>query len=338
MNVKLVSAYTEPEPNFVPGWLLANSSLGEHCLVDSADEADVIIFAESYASLDPYFLDVIRHPIYRRHRAKCVLYHYSDLASTLCRTISPSVERHQPNQACRRSFHYIARRRDNSHLDEASSGIAPKHLFSFVGAVETHPVRAQVMQLRHPESLLVDTSQVPADDLPRDEQRAFHHSFVESVLRSRFVLCPRGHGPTSMRLFETMQLGRVPVIIADSWVPVAGIDWSRCAVFVKEADVAQTPAILESLRGDSEQMGRNARLVWEERFSPKHALDQLIKTAASLIQEPHESFHLAQDLLPLFHPTHWRKLAGYWRRSLVKSTLGPTPPSRTDKPRGQDSK
>ena len=46
-----------------------------------------------------------------------------------------------------------------------------------------------------------------------------HKDYVNDILDSHFVLCPRGIAAYSHRIFEAMLLERVPVIIADDWVP-----------------------------------------------------------------------------------------------------------------------
>src|SRR2546423_4170060 len=35
---------------------------------------------------------------------------------------------------------------------------------------------------------------------------------------SKFILCSRGVGTSSVRLFDTMRMGRVPVILSDQWL------------------------------------------------------------------------------------------------------------------------
>ena len=317
MNVKLLSAYTEPAPNFVPAWLTAHCDTSGHTVVEDAEEADLIIFAETYASLDPFFFDVLRHPVQRRHPNKCVLYHYSDLVPTLCRTVSPSVEGNQPNLAFRRTFHYIARRRDNPSMDSfLQAAYHPRLLFSFVGSVRTHPVRREIMKLKHGRALLKDTSAIESELLDQQAKSAFHASFIDSTLDSKFILCPRGLGPTSMRLFEVMQLGRVPVMIGDSWSPVPGIDWNACSISVAERDVARIPALLEDLESGAEEMGQSARHTWETHFAPAKAFHALVDAASSLLDRRYAPWTRVRDLGPLCNPSYFRMLAGYFKRNL----------------------
>jgi len=66
---------------------------------------------------------------------------------------------------------------------------------------------------------------------------------------SQFGLCPRGDSYYSYRLVETMAFGVIPVIISDDWVlPFEElIPWPSLSVRVREADLAQLPAILHAI-------------------------------------------------------------------------------------------
>jgi hypothetical protein len=306
MRIKLLSAYSEPSPNHVAEWLTRHGGAGGHELVDDPEAADLIIFAETFGSLDPFFLDVIWHPVFRRHRQKCVLHHNADGVVTFCRTVSPSVEKWQPNQNCRRSFHYIARRRDITIPAGIGESGRRRLLFSFQGDVSTHEVRQRVIRLRHAEALLENIRGSAGDRMAVAEREAFQARYCQTIVDSEFVLCPRGLGPASMRIFEVMQLGRAPVILADAWKPVAGIPWHECAIFVPERDVEEIPRVLEARRTEAAAMGRRAREIWEGHFAPERSLERLINEAALTLAARHEA---AADWKQLLPRRYWRSLA-----------------------------
>jgi hypothetical protein len=318
LKVHLLSAYTKPSPNFGPDWLRKNCPRTSHALVDNPEIADVVLFVETLGYADPYFLNVIHHPVYRTYPDKSVLYHIDDNPFTLCRTVSPSVEKGHPNPGTRRSFHYIARIRDNPLLAQPQDRHRiPRHLFSFLGDPETHPVRKTILSLQHPNAFLKAFSGTAADNAHPSDQREIHQSFIDSVLDSHFVLCPRGYGPTSMRLFEVMQLGRVPVVIGDSWEPVPNAPWKTCAVFVTEDQVIQIPSILEKLKSRAPEMGNQARKTWEHHFSPERSLDQLIDAAVCVLAHPFGMRERFANMRALCHPKHWRNLLGYYKRRIL---------------------
>lgn len=100
-------------------------------------------------------------------------------------------------------------------------------------------------------------------------------TYAADLIRSRFILCPRGNGVASIRLFETMQAGRIPVIISDAYVLPEGIDWPNCSIRVREREIADIPRILRGRDADSERLATNARRAWEEQFSDDHILTRL---------------------------------------------------------------
>ena len=79
---------------------------------------------------------------------------------------------------------------------------------------------------------------INVDDPAKKEGQKF---YLSTLLDSRFVLCPRGYGTSSYRLFETMRLGRVPVIISDEWVPPLGPSWLNCSIRISEKRVRELP-------------------------------------------------------------------------------------------------
>jgi hypothetical protein len=92
-------------------------------------------------------------------------------------------------------------------------------------------------------------------------------AFIDTILDAKFSLCPRGNGAGSYRLQESLALGRAPVIISDSWVPVAGLDWNQFAVFVSEDSLQSLPAILREHEPSWKEMGDLARQIYEDHFS-----------------------------------------------------------------------
>ena len=87
-------------------------------------------------------------------------------------------------------------------------------------------------------------------------------------MRSRFVLCPRGKGTSSIRLCETLAAGHVPVIISDAWVAPHGPDWERFTLFWPELSQDGLVELLEETNGDWAEMSAGARAAYQEFFAP----------------------------------------------------------------------
>lgn len=147
-------------------------------------------------------------------------------------------------------------------LDEA------KHLVSFCGGM-TAPVRRKVAEI---------LSQSPADAVVRVQGGAWNAMYDRSGLpskvdfaalmkSSKFIVCPRGNGVGSIRLFETLKAGRVPVIIADRYVLPSGIDWDSCSIRIKETDVHSIVAKCRETEPLWPAMAVAARRAHEQHFA-----------------------------------------------------------------------
>lgn len=82
--------------------------------------------------------------------------------------------------------------------------------------------------------------------------------------RATFCLCPLGWAPWSPRIFESVQIGCIPVIIADDIIlPFENyFNWERIAVRVKEADVPRLEGILKGIPPEKVGWGMRTGLVF----------------------------------------------------------------------------
>jgi tetratricopeptide (TPR) repeat protein len=107
------------------------------------------------------------------------------------------------------------------------------------------------------------------------QQTQYRAEFLDSLAQARTVLCPRGEGEGSVRLYEAMSAGRVPVLLADAYaLPFAGhIDYDAFICRIPQTQAAQTgPILAEWLAGQSpdalQAKGRLARQAWETYLDP----------------------------------------------------------------------
>ena len=114
------------------------------------------------------------------------------------------------------------------------------------------------------------------------EQLRAYANFIQVT---KFVLCPRGKGTGSIRLFEVLKAGRVPVVISDDYVlptlqgPTA---WEDSALFVGERHSASIPSLVSRKLGEWETMAANARRLWEENFSDAKVIELIAFNLARL--------------------------------------------------------
>jgi hypothetical protein len=101
-------------------------------------------------------------------------------------------------------------------------------------------------------------------------------TYVQNMLNSDYVLCVRGIGNFSYRLYETLSVGRIPVFVdTDCVLPLDfEIDWRDYCVWVDESEIRQIGERVlefhESLRdGEFEDLQRVCRRLWESHISPQ---------------------------------------------------------------------
>jgi Exostosin family len=177
----------------------------------------------------------------------------------------------------------------------------PQFLFSFLGRSATHPIRKQLMTL--------DSENTPCVDLQSATSRfnefQYAHTYRELIANSKFVLCPRGFGASSIRLFETMSFGRAPVIISDGWRRPPGIPWQDFCVFVPESDIMLIPSILRARETDAAKMGQLAMDIYETFFAPSVFFEQLLNSLMSRYSEHDNS---GGNLVRAWKSLGWREI------------------------------
>jgi hypothetical protein len=258
-----------------------------HKVVDDPRRADLIIFAEGRdeTSVGPYFEQVRASPIYRRFAGKCFLYSGVDRVIPFLPGIYPSIERGWSWPSWTRGGCFLLPK--NPFLEGAAATPRPRsHLASFVGATGNIAVRHRLLSLAGQAGIVVRDTGVPfvgalrRDDHPTVAQ--LKREYIETSAASKFMLCPRGEGASSIRLFEAMELGVAPVIISDEWVEPVGPAWSELSVRVRERDISFLPEILGAREADHERLGRLARQAWEQHYAPATLFHTTVEDCLSI--------------------------------------------------------
>jgi hypothetical protein len=281
----------------------------KHRLVDSPEYADIILFV---GSTYPDHRDIRSHPLLRKHRLKCFLFHSDDYVIPFLPGVYVNVAKRW----------YSGRTITGPYLQMLYWDHVPfvpslencEYLFCFVGSTRTHAVRRRLMNLNSPRAYLEDSSADVAEDVTKnplimiDYQTEAKTHYGDIISRSKFVLCPRGYACSTWRLFETMKAGRVPVIISDQWVPPEGPAWETFSLRVRENQSSGIPEFLERYEPKAELMAHEARLAWEEWFSKETVFHRIVEWCLSLKSRCHASavMHLVPyvQLLRPFYLRH----------------------------------
>lgn len=245
----------------------------EHELTDMPNEADIVLFPQCHM-VDWRLSAIRRHPIARRHWHKVMVFDERDNPWRSFPGVYVSAAASSFDTRFQRAWGY-ARVQPLPVPDIA----APDLLFSFVGA-PTAPCRRLLFRLAHKDSVVEEVR----DFVWESTHPGFGTSrrrYAEILARSRFVLCPRGRGTSSFRLYETLAAGRVPVIIADEWVPPDGPEWSRFSLRVPENDLRLLVGTIERADAQWAEMSGAARAAYTDFFSESIAFHRI----ATLLQD-----------------------------------------------------
>jgi hypothetical protein len=292
---------------------------GVHEVVSDPGATDLIIFVELYGA-GWYFDRLRRHPLVREYREKTFLFCSNPFVIPFLPGVYTGVEKRWSSSRVRSGF-YLGRTRNEFTTFDPPEHDLP-YLFSFMGATPNAPVRRRLETLTHPRSFFQNTShefdKILGGKMDPRERLDYDRRYAELAKASKFVLCPRGLSVSSIRLFETMRMGRVPVILSDDWVPPSGPRWESFSIRVNESQFGRIPRLLEQREAESVTMGNLARKEWEEWFSDEVVFHRIVQSCLDIARERRIPESLARwpVYLQYLRPFHLRRMLGAQYRAL----------------------
>ncbi len=296
--------------------LHARSRSGTYQITGNPDAAELIVLAGDLETL----AEARANQLLRRYPEKTFAYSEIDALIPFAPGVFPSASRPRLFDLKRtQSGPYLSRFGSSNNPEVRQRSTEPKDLlFCFLGRKDCR-VRSNL--LNHPYNRA---------DVRVLEKTGFMHwkhgivgrreaqqVYADTIARSHFALCPRGMGFGSVRLFEVMEMGVAPVLLADRYALPPGPDWGSFLLQLPERDFARLPDLLGARRSESEQRGRRARLAWENFFAPDLVFDRLIDQLRSIRQQRILPETLYRRLWPLLQ---LRVDAKAWLRSTAQST------------------
>jgi hypothetical protein len=113
--------------------------------------------------------------------------------------------------------------------------------------------------------------------------------FYDNLYDSDYSLCIRGNGNWSIRFYETLAVGRIPIFVdTDCVLPDVGVDWRKLCVWVDHRDLASLPQRVrefhESLTPEQFlERQEELRRIWVERLSRQGFMRYLAKGLREVI-------------------------------------------------------
>jgi hypothetical protein len=256
--------------------LAARDRFKVHTLVDAPEDADILLFTEAHLLDDDWSLSTLRHSeLWKRHADRSMVYDERDKPWCWAPGVYVSMPRKRFDVVMQRAWGYYQihpRPRDG----------ARDLLASFV-ASRSAPCRAPLFDLKHDRVLVSEAKGFVFYDPTSSDFERSRFRFEESLVRSKFVLCPRGRGTSSIRMYEAMSAGCVPVIIADDWVPPHGIDLNRCTIRWPEGRAKGLLDRLELLEPHWDEMSAAAVATFDDNFGPEASYHRIIELCSQLV-------------------------------------------------------
>ena len=142
--------------------------------------------------------------------------------------------------------------------------IDPTYLAGWRGNTKSSKIRSKILQvLRGLPQFSVATTDSWLNHPPQEKL-----DYVNLIVNAKFSLCPTGWAAVSFRIYESMALGRCPVIIADTFVPPPGPAWQDFALFLPENEVENLPVFLLAHESSYKFRGALALDEWQRYFGP----------------------------------------------------------------------
>jgi hypothetical protein len=157
-----------------------------------------------------------------------------------------------------------------------------KFLYSFQGAYNPNwyltDIRKRIFEMKHPENCYVNyignwhfdnvvynklqNNDYKLNESDTDKERTIKYNKL--LLNSRYSLCPSGSGPNSIRFWESLAIGSIPVLLADTLELPSHELWDKSIVRIHENKLEELPTILSNISEEKErEMRENCMKLYE---------------------------------------------------------------------------
>ena len=258
-----------------------------HRISDDPASADIIIYPDCHLHQDDWRLKRLASSSEAR-AFPSKIYVYDERDRPWCRY--PGIYVSMPGNSFHHRWQVAGAYYGGSANPALNSDRSPSLLFSFVGSPSA-TCRNEIYNLRHRRGHIQRVTGFVFYDPSSQDFEVRRRAYSEILVDSKFVLCPRGVGTSSIRLYECLAAGRVPVIIADQWVAPMGPKWTEFSIVWPEGRVSELPRYLEAREQDFETMSSVAQSAYEDWFAPDRVLSwQLNQLEERIVWRSRASF------------------------------------------------
>ena len=204
--------------------------------------ADLILIQEKACYKDFRYINrLMADPVISTYADKVFTINVDDCATGLLRGLYTSLPKARFDDRVHRCVPYVEYPNELIFA-ERSRGTVPAYLASWRGNYNSNAFRSKMISLlkRNPAFC------VEATDSWLNHHLEEKQLYIDVMLNSKFSLCPPGWAPVTFRIFESMALGRCPVILSDQFVPPPGPAWNDFALFYPPKRIAALQTFLQT--------------------------------------------------------------------------------------------
>ncbi len=227
-------------------------------------EADVILIHEndSFKNFD-YIKDLLSDPIISKYPEKIFTINTDDSATGLLRGLYTCLPRSRVIDGINTAVSY-AQFPNELVFSAKMEKVKPRYLAVWRGNIKSNRLRSKMLTSLGSK----DRCRLELTNSWMKFEKDELEKYVDLIRGSKFSICPAGWAPATYRIYESMALGRCPVILADDFVPPKGPDWHEFALFFPENKIDDLHSFLLQHEHLAETLGKKAFEAWQEYFSP----------------------------------------------------------------------
>jgi hypothetical protein len=153
----------------------------------------------------------------------------------------------------------------------------------FLSSIERYKILMQFEKSKFIETNFIFRDKYRAGAKNSKQLENTTKEYYSNIRESDYVFCLRGYGNFSIRLYETLMMGRIPILLnTDCILPFPDlIDWKEHLIIVEWHERNSISEIVNNFHSsitdqNFKDVQINNRLLWLEKLKPKWILENLI--------------------------------------------------------------
>ncbi len=278
-------------------------------ITDCPSVADYILFVDAHFVRNESYSRLVRDSVYfRDFPEKVFVYNQSDNPRLGLPGLYVSMPKQLYSREYMRSVPYMHYELDRFDLGEFRSCTKVLNS-SFIGDRNTSSVRQRMFESKLEYVSMTDTHHFGFHDYSskrksEDELLLHTRNYCANVAKSIFSICPRGYGTSSFRLFESLMLGTIPIVLSDDFVPPDYLGQSNYFFQLAEKRVSHLDKFVLQCNVSRSSMKESCQSIVENVLDLSVRLDYMVSKLDEIKDNSCNYHESISDLIS--HKIYWR--------------------------------